>query len=78
MPPLLVRIIRYGMIGVGASSVVTSVVNIVAAVQLLDPLAEESLGVTRKEVIGWYIIPGLFGLGMMIFGFCWRRKRDDG
>ncbi len=77
MPPLLVRIIRYGLIGVGASSVTTAVVNIIAAVQLLDPQSAESIGVTRNEVIGWYILPGLMGITMMVFGFCWRRKKVE-
>ncbi len=75
MPPVLVRILRYFMIGFGAITLVSAVVNIIGAVQLIDATAEESLGVTQREVILWFVGPGVLGLALMVFGFVWRRKK---
>jgi hypothetical protein len=49
-------------------------VNIIAAVKLIDPYAESSLGVTRGQVIGWYLVPAIFGIALIAVGFFWRRK----
>jgi hypothetical protein len=70
----MIRVIRYGLMFVGGSMLVSAVVNIIAAVKLIDPYAEESIGVTRGQVIGWYIFPAIFGIALIAFGFFWRRK----
>jgi hypothetical protein len=70
----MIRVIRYGLMFVGGSTLVSAVVNIIAAVKLIDPYAEESIGVTRGQVIGWYIFPAIFGIALIAFGFFWRRK----
>jgi hypothetical protein len=75
MPPLLVRIIRYALIGTGAVTLASTVVNIIGAVRLIDPSDETALGLTRTEIIGWYAGSGLVGLIMIAAGLFWRRKR---
>jgi|GEM_PF-3307538 len=74
MPLWMIRVIRYGLMFVGTSMVISAIVNIVAAIKLIDPYAESSLGVTRTEVISWYVVPGFFGLAMIVFAFWWQRK----
>ena len=74
MPLWMIRVIRYGLMFVGGSMLVSAIVNVVAAVKLIDPYAESSLGVTRGQVIGWYIFPAVFGIALIAFGFFWKRK----
>ena len=74
MPLWIIRVIRYGLMFVGASTLMSAIVNIVAAIKLIDPYAESSLGVTRGQVIGWYVVPALFGIALFAFGYLWRRK----
>lgn len=74
MHPLLVRAIRYGLIGFGALTVVSAAVNIVGARMLIEVSDEAQLGFTRNEFILWYIGPAVFGVGMMVGGALWRRK----
>ena len=75
MHPLLVRILRYFLIGFGAITLISAVVNIMGAVALVDSTTEESLGVTQREVILWFVGPALLGLALIVFGFFWRRKK---
>ena len=74
MPLWMIRVIRYGLMFVGTSLFVSAIVNIIAAVKLIDPYAADELGVTRGQVISWYIVPGVFGLALIVFGFWWQRK----
>ncbi len=76
MPLWMVRVIRCGLMLFGGSTLVSAIVNIIAAVKLIDPYAESSLGVTRGQVIGWYIFPAIFGIALIAFGFLWRRKTE--
>lgn len=74
MHPLLVRAIRYGLIGVGALTIVSAVVNVIGAYALIEVSDEAQLGFTRNEFIAWYVGPALFGVLMIVFGALWRRK----
>ena len=74
MHPMLVRTIRYGLIGLGAVTLMSAVINIVGATQLMDA-GDDSLGFTRREFISWFIGPGLLGIALIVFGVMWRRKR---
>jgi hypothetical protein len=78
MAPVVVRIIRYSLISFGAITTLSSVINIMGAVQLIDPATAESLGFTRNEVISWYIGPGLLGIALMAGGYFWRRRPGAG
>jgi hypothetical protein len=74
MHPLLVRAIRYGLIGFGALTVVSAAVNIVGARMLIEVSDEAQLGFTRNEFILWYIGPAVLGVAMIVFGALWRRR----
>jgi uncharacterized membrane protein YidH (DUF202 family) len=77
MPPFLLRLLRFALIGTGAITLASGIVNIIAAVRLIEPADEASLGVTRGEVIGWFIGPLLFGVALITLGL-WRWKKRDG
>jgi hypothetical protein len=72
--PLLIRAIRYGLIGFGALTVVSAAVNIVGAQMLIEVLDEAQLGFTRNEFILGYMGPAVLGGVMMVGGALWRRK----
>lgn len=75
MSPLLVRILRFLVIGLGAMLVVSAVVNIIATYSLIGPLEEDSLNLTRGQIVSWYIGPAVLGLALILGGFFWRRRR---
>ena len=74
MHPLLIRAIRYGLIGFGALTVVSAAFNIVGARMLIEVSDEAQLGFTRNEFILWFIGPAVLGVVMMVCGALWRRK----
>ncbi len=74
MHPLLIRVIRYGLIGLGAITIVSAAVNVIGAFALIEVSDEAQLGFTRNEFIAWYIGPALFGLILIVVGARWRRK----
>lgn len=81
LPPKLTRrpggiggkIARYFMLSFGATAVISAVVNITAAFQLLEASDEESLGVSRNEIVGTYAALLIGGLLLIWFGL--RRKK---
>lgn len=54
-------------------AVLSAVVNITAAVQLLEPSDEESIGLSRNFVVAEYSVQLLLGAAMLFFGF--RRRK---
>jgi len=74
MPPLLLRFLRFALIGMGALTLTSAIVNIAAAIKLIEPSDEASLGVTKLEIISWFIGPLLIGLALIVLGF-WRWKK---
>jgi uncharacterized membrane protein len=72
-PPLLAKAFRYILIALGGSLVTSGVVNIIAAWTLIEKAEEEYLGVTRHEVVGWFALLILAGIGLMVLG--WRRTK---
>jgi hypothetical protein len=72
--PLLIRAIRYGLIGFGALTVVSAAVNIVGARMLIEVLDEAQLGFTRNKFILGYMGPAVLGGVTMVGGALWRRK----
>jgi hypothetical protein len=73
-PSLLAKTFRYLLIALGGSLTVSGVVNIIAAWTLIEKAEEESLGVTRNEVVGWFALLIVAGAGLMILG--WRRTKS--
>ena len=73
LPPRLKKFLRLGLIGLGAMTAMSAVVNIVAAWQLIEPAEEQSLGITRNEFIVTYGVMLLAGATMIFFGLRWRK-----
>ena len=67
-PPWFAKILRFGLIGVGASTIASAVVNIVAAAQLLEASDEQSLGITRRELYVQYGIVAAIGAVLVYLG----------
>ena len=71
--PRLKKFLGFGLIGAGALTVMSGVVNIVAAYQLIDPADAESLGVSRNELVVTYA--GFLLVGAVLVFFGWRMKK---
>lgn len=73
LDPLLKKILRFGLIGCGALAIMSAIVNIIAAWRLIDPYSEESLGVTRNELVGTYAVILIVGAALIFAGLRWRK-----
>ena len=73
LDPRLRRFIGFGLIGTGALTAMSGVINIIAAYQLIDEADAASLGVSRNEFVGTYAGFLLVGAVMIFFG--WRLKK---
>ena len=71
--PRLEKFLRFGLIGCGAMSVVSAIVGIIGAYQLIEPSDEQSVGVTPFDFAGFYLVMLLGGLGMIWFGLRQRK-----
>jgi hypothetical protein len=74
--PLVVKAVSYVLIGFGATLIISGVVNIVAAWQLIEPAEEQSLGVTRQQIVGWFSLLLVAGLTLVVLGV--RRFKSVG
>ena len=75
MPAWLLRFLRFALIGVGAMTLTSSVINIIAAIRLIEPSDEVSLGATKGEIVSWFIGPLLLGIALIVLGFWpWKKK----
>ncbi|HVS52177.1 MAG TPA: hypothetical protein VHD62_07450 [Opitutaceae bacterium] len=66
--PLAKKILRFGAIGCGALAVVSAVVNIAGAFSLIDAAEEQSLGLTRNEIVVPYAVMGAIGIVLIWLG----------
>ena len=73
LDPRLQKFLRFGLIGLGALAVLSAVVNIVAAWQLIDASTEESLGITRTEWVSTYVLILLVGVSVIYAGLRWKK-----
>jgi hypothetical protein len=73
LPALLAKSRRYILISLGGSLLISGLVNLMAAWTLIQKAEEESLGVTRNEVVGWFALLILAGIGLMVLG--WRQPK---
>jgi hypothetical protein len=71
--PLLEKAVRFGLIGLGSTLVLSAVANITAAWQLIEAAEEQALGVTRNEIVGWYSMLFAIGTTMILVGLRWRK-----
>lgn len=56
----------------------SAIVNIIDAMQLIEPSDEAALGVTKLEVVSWFIVPLLSGVALITLGLWPWRKRPAG
>jgi hypothetical protein len=71
--PLAAKFLRFLLIALGAMAVLSAVVNIMAAIELLEPSDEGAFGLGRNFVVAEYSVQALAGLAMLYFGF--RKKK---
>lgn len=72
-PTLAAKALRFILAGFGATLVVSALVNIVAAFQLIDAAEEQSLGLSRLEIVATYL--GLLGVGAALIFLALRRRK---
>lgn len=73
LPPLWKKLIGFSLIGSGALSIISALVNTYAAGQLIEPPDEQSLGITRGDIFWWYGGLAVVGVALILAG--WRVKK---
>jgi len=71
-PRRSLKFLRFSLIGLGALFVISALANVAAAWVLIEPADEQSLGITRNEILGWYGSFFVSGLALITLGL--RRK----
>lgn len=71
--PGLAKAIRIALVGSGALAIISALVNALAAYQLIEAAEEASLGITRREILGWYGGMAVIGIGLVYLGL--RRRK---
>jgi hypothetical protein len=74
LDPRLAKLLRFFVVGIGALTLVTAAVEIVASVKLLEPSDAESLGMSRNFVITMNALQGAIGIVLIYFGL--RRRKQ--
>jgi hypothetical protein len=74
LDPRLAKLLRFFLVGIGALTLVTAVVEIVASVKLLEPSDAESLGMSRNFVITMNALQGAIGIVLIYVGL--RRRKQ--
>ena len=73
LDPTFKKLLRFGLIGFGALTVASAVVNLLAAWQLIEAAEEQSLGITRNEFVGAYGVVLAVGVALVVAGLGWRK-----
>lgn len=73
LDPTFKKLLRFGLIGIGALTVASAVVNLIAAGQLIEAAEEQSLGITRNEFMLTYGAVLAGGVALVVAGLGWRR-----
>ena len=66
------KFLRLALIGFGAVTLLSAVVNATAAWQLIELAEEQSLGISRGEFVGTYGVIALIGAALIATGLRWR------
>jgi hypothetical protein len=74
LPPLIAKGLRIALIVLGALAITYAVVNIIAAVELLEPGDEEAFGLSRHWLIAQNALQIVLGAVMIFIGF--RRRKS--
>lgn len=73
LDPTFKKLLRFGLIGIGALTVASAVVNLIAAGQLIEAAEEQSLGITRNEFMLTYGAVLAGGVALVVAGLGWRK-----
>jgi len=73
LDPTFKKLLRLGLIGIGALTVASAVVNLIAAGQLIEAAEEQSLGITRNEFMLTYGAVLAGGVALVVAGLGWRK-----
>ncbi len=73
LDPTFKKLLRFGLIGIGALTVASAVVNLIAAGQLIEAAEEQSLGITRNEFMLTYGVVLAGGVALVVAGLGWRK-----
>ena len=74
LPPLISHGLRIVLIALGAMAIMSAVVNIIAALELLEPGDEEAFGLSRHWLVAGYALQIVLGAVMIFIGF--RRRKS--
>ena len=66
--PRAKKFLRLGLVGCGALAIISAAVNIAGAYALIDKAAEQSLGLTRNDIVLPYAIAGAVGIVLVGLG----------
>lgn len=69
LDPTLKKFLRFGLVGFGALTIMSALVGMISAWQLIEAAEEQSLGITRGEFVGTYAVTLLVGATMVWLGF---------
>ena len=70
--PLTRRLLRFALIGLGGSSILSAVIGVISAYQLVEPSDQQSLGITPRDFLISYFVIAALGGAMVIIG--WRLR----
>ena len=73
LPPLISQGLRIALIVLGAMAIVFAIVNLIAALELLEPGDEEAFGLSRHRLVAEYALQIVLGAVMIFIGF--RRRK---
>jgi integral membrane sensor domain MASE1 len=69
------RFLRFALIGVGGSAILSAVIGVISAYQLVEPSDEQAVGITPRDFLISYAVMAAVGGVMIFLGWRLRRKK---
>ena len=69
------KFLRFALIGGGASAVISAVIGVISAYELIEPSDQQAVGIAPSDFVGFYVVMLLFGAGMIFFGLRLKPKK---
>jgi hypothetical protein len=66
------RFLRYALIAGGASAVISAVIGVISAYQLIEPSDQQAVGIGPGDFVGFYAVMFVLGGAMIYAG--WRLR----
>jgi len=73
--PWTKKLLRYALIVGGGSALMSAIIGIISAYQLIEPSDEQALGITPRDFAITYAVMAMVGLVMFFFGVRLKPKR---